>query len=172
MPVNRYKNIISGIPSVRMSEWANGTDAHGNPLVNWGDNICFGDELGFDKRFNVVDYILPVGDKILRYGSEYGHYSAPVDTPYESLSLPYTIESCIYNEYEVCHPIKVGVVLFNNELLVKKGVVAPGFNMCGGGIQYYHPIFTIKQLVNKGWLHRLEVNEWTPIIMNLDKDIL
>lgn len=127
-------------------------DAHGCPIIDWGFYLTEPEYHGFkmkDGKPCCIDYILPYGSIILRYGTEYGHYSAPKGTPYESLSLPYKKETLAYNEYQVmADGIKV-------QCIVKKGEVAASRNSKGGGTQFFHKE-PIHHLVGSGKLKKLE----------------
>ncbi len=105
--------------------------------VNW-KLIINGDEHGFDLNavmengeYVIRDYIIPKGTRIIRYGSNYGNYTAPYGTSYEKLSLPFLKESRVYHEYIVRKSCKVKCV-------VVKGYVAKGFSSEGGALQFYH----------------------------------
>ncbi len=100
--------------------------------------IVGADEHGFDLskvmengEYVVRDYVIPKGTRIIRYGSNYGNYTAPYGTPYESLSLPFFKESRVYHEYTVKKSCRV-------KCIVIKGYVARGFSSKGGAIQFYH----------------------------------
>ena len=97
----------------------------------WG-TLENADRDGFDIREDICEVILPVGTRLVRYGYETGSYTAPVGTAYEELSLPYKRESMPYHEYVVKDSCSVQLCL------VKKGIVAPGFNNKGGGVQFKH----------------------------------
>ena len=108
-------------------------DSNGDP--KYREYISqYGDSFGFDKRHYdtlVRDMFLPKGMRICRYGNHFGRFSTDVGTPFEQLSLPYRIDSFEYHEYTVSGTCVVDCV-------VDKGLVAPGFESPGGGIQYYH----------------------------------
>lgn len=112
------------------------------------------DDAGFDmtKTISGTDYkieaILPKGTIILRYGTEIGRYTAPDDTPYEQLALPYKQDTIEFHKYRViANNIKVKCV-------VVKGYVAPCFDQPGGGIQYLHEQ-TIRKLLFDEVIERL-----------------
>lgn len=128
-------------------------DENGIPEVDWkGCRTKFADENGFDTR-NVeenglykISYILPKGTIIIRFGSERGKYTAPQDTRFEEVALPYKIESVEYHEYRV---IADGLPV---HCIVEKGRVAPMFNQPGGGVQYLHS----KSIHSLVWDNQLE----------------
>lgn len=97
------------------------------------------DDNGFDRRHReengdyTMEVTLPKGTLLLRYGSETGHFTAPLHTPYETLGLPWLRETVEYHEYRV---VVDGLRVL---CLVKRGRVAPMFDSPGGGVQYLHP---------------------------------
>ncbi len=154
--MKNYKGeTISGIRQLKKPEYGTGkTNRYGQPVVNWNCLSKYADDDGFDTRNiesngkHTVEYILPYGSIIIRYGSEIGHFSAPKGTAYENLALPYIPESVEYNEYKVtAHDVRI-------QCIVEKGIVAPGFDSNGGAVQYLHPI-TIRESVRKGMLERI-----------------
>ncbi len=154
---NRFKKELSAamLPKLASESYAK---PDGSP--NWQ-----GDPNGFDRRYSVEPYILPKGTRILRYGDEEGYNAAPLHTPYSHLAMPYLIESCEYNEYEV---VEDGVYV--EKVNVVKGIVAqqPVWpEEPGGGIQYYFPEKdnrkSVHYYVGRG-LRRLEVSEWSNLL--------
>lgn len=154
--MKNYKGeTISGIRQLKKPEYGAGkTNRYGQPVVNWNYLSKYADDDGFDTRNiesngkHTVEYSLPYGSIIIRYGSEIGHFSAPKGTAYENLALPYIPESVEYNEYKVtAHDVRI-------QCIVEKGIVAPGFDSNGGAVQYLHPI-TIRESVRKGMLERI-----------------
>jgi len=111
------------------------------------------DEFGFDRSNKEpngdysMEVILPKGSVIIRYGSPFGRYTAPKGTKFEELALPFTEESCEYNEYRVLDDISV-------QCKVIRGRVAPNFRQRGGGVQYVHHN-TIKQEIEEKKLERI-----------------
>ena len=110
------------------------------PVVRWeAYRQDFADGDGFDQRHReengdyLMEVSLPKGTLLLRYGSERGHFTAPLHTPYETLGLPYVRETVEYHEYRV---VADGLKVF---CIVKRGRVAPMFDSAGGGVQYLHP---------------------------------
>lgn len=110
------------------------------PVVRWeAYRQDSADDDGFDKRHQeengdyLMEVSLPKGTLLLRYGSETGHFTAPLHTPYETLGLPYVRETVEYHEYRVeADGLRV-------LCLVKRGRAAPMFDSPGGGVQYLHP---------------------------------
>lgn len=153
--LRNYKGeIISGIKTLSQSKFGSGlTYPNGDPMVNWGLLSEFADDDGFDTR-NIeknkhykIRMRLKKGIIIIRYGSETGRFTAPKGTKFDELSLPYSIDSLEYNEYKVVSSIKVACI-------VEKGIVAPGFERVGGGIQFLHNK-TIIELLKNGSIERM-----------------
>ncbi len=119
------------------------------PEVKWEDyRQEFADSDGFDKRSReengeyIIKIKLPRGTELIRYGSEIGSYTAPKNTPYDNLGLPYLQETIEYHEYIVTAD---SISAF---CIVKRGRVAPMFDSPGGGIQYKHEK-SIRELIGK-----------------------
>lgn len=103
--------------------------------VRWPNND------GFDEAPRNI--ILQPGDRVDRYGSDYGTFLSPVGVPYEQRSLAPGTELKPYSVFEVMKPIEV-----------KSGKIATWFNQPGGGIQYIVPDI-IDELIDKGFLRRI-----------------
>lgn len=141
-------------------------DTSDTRVIDYERCLSDADTKGFDKTKIInpfpngedsdwcVTVLLSKGTKLLRYGNEDGQYTAPIGTLYEELSLPYTESSLKYNEYEV-----IGTCEIHKCCIAQQGYVAPGFDVKGGGFQYYHTE-SIRELVNKNILKRIEMNEW------------
>ena len=155
-PRNYYGQIISKPFQLASPDFGTGMVTNGIPVVDWsGHRTTYADEHGFDKP-NIekngqytIQYTLPKGTKIVRYGAERGHYSAPENTRFEEVALPYTIESVEYHEYRV---IAKGLRV---RCIVEKGKVAPMFNQPGGGVQYLHNT-SILELIRENKLERIQ----------------
>ena len=100
------------------------------------------------------------GQEVDRFGSEYGSFLAPLDTPYADRALPpqslddfdpaYT---CNYHLYRVLKPFEA-----------EAGPIAPGFGQPGLGLQYQlvssllpgaPATATVMWLISNGYLQRL-----------------
>ena len=112
-------------------------DNNGRPLWEMLENA---DKDGFDIREDICEIVLPVGTRLVRYGYETGSYTAPAGTAYEELSLPYKKASIPYHEYVVRSSCSVQLCL------VRKGIVAPGFNSKGGGVQFKHTCSILEEI--------------------------
>jgi len=78
------------------------------------------------------------GDIIDRYGSNYGRFLSPYNTPMEMRALPHTANLDLYNVYEVAKPFEV-----------ESSTIAPAFGKMGWGTQYYSPV-SVNVLLQKG----------------------
>lgn len=131
-------------------------DRFGIPEVDWVKcRTEYADVNGFDTRNEecngkyIINYTIPKNTIIIRFGSEYGRFTAPQNTRFEEVSLPYTVESLAYHEYRV---IADSLTV---KCIVDKGRVAPMFNQIGGGIQYLHNR-TIHSLLRSSVLERIK----------------
>ena len=156
-PTNFYGQIIIEPYQLASPDFGTGKiDRYGMPEVDWiGCRTEFADDYGFDKRNveangrYVISYTLPKDTIIIRYGSERGQYTAPRNTRFEEVSLPYTVESVEYHEYRV---VADGLRV---ECIVDKGKVAPMFCQPGGGVQYRHQQ-SIRSLIRDAQLERIK----------------
>lgn len=156
-PINYYGKVIVSPYQLASPDFGTGEfDEYGKPKIDWPRYTTeYADKYGFDKR-NIeangkytIPYVLPKGTVIIRFGSEFGQYTAPQNTRFEEVSLPYTIESIEYHEYRV---IADGLRV---ECIVDKGKVAPMFHQPGGGVQYRHP-HAIRALIRSAQLERIK----------------
>lgn len=130
-------------------------DAHGEPEVDWSKLSKYADKDGFDIRALIdgihykIKGVLPKGTIIIRYGSEMGRFTAPNNTPYEKLALPYKKETVEFHRYIVIgDDVKI-------KCIVDKGIVAPGFGSDGGAVQYLHEK-TVYYLLKNNFIKRME----------------
>ena len=153
MVLKNYKgDIITGKPQLAKPEYG----MIGNPDIPdyKTHKLYYADDDGFDMTKIIsgdnykIKVTLPKDTIILRYGTEFGHYTAPDNTPYEQLALPYKKNSIEFHKYRViADNIKV-------ECIVEKGYIAPCFGQPGGGIQYLHEK-TIRKLLFDQVIERL-----------------
>lgn len=155
--VNYYGQRITEYNKLASPKFGTGRlTKNGFPEVNWlGCKTEFSDDDGFDIR-NIeengtykISYILPRGTVIVRFGSEFGKFTAPQFTKFEEVALPYTIESVEYHEYRV---VADGLLV---QCIVEKGRVAPMFDQPGGGVQYVHSK-SINSLIKDNQLERIK----------------
>ena len=80
---------------------------------------------------------LSPGDKIDRFGSDYGHFFGNIGESKEMRAMSPNSDFKNYNQYEILM-----------DLPVLKGKIAPWFNQPGGGIQFKLDPFFAKQLMS------------------------
>lgn len=156
-PINYYGQVITNPYQLASPDFGTGElDKYGFPEIDFPRCTTeYADRYGFDKRnieangHYTISYVLPKDTVIIRFGSEHGQYTAPQNTSFEEVSLPYTIESLEYHEYRV---IADGLRV---ECIVEKGKVAPMFRQPGGGVQYRHP-HSIRSLIRDAQLERIK----------------
>lgn len=157
IPTNYYGQVIVTPYQLASPDFGTGDmDKYGIPIIDWPRFTAeHADNCGFDKR-NIeangqytISYVLPKDTVIIRFGSEHGQYTAPQNTRFEEVSLPYTIESVEYHEYRV---IADGLHV---QCIVDKGKAAPMFHQPGGGVQYRHQ-HSIRSLIRDAQLERIK----------------
>ncbi|KAL4940431.1 hypothetical protein BDV06DRAFT_224078 [Aspergillus oleicola] len=94
---------------------------------------------------------LPVGQKLDRFGSEYGTFHAPLGAPYVERSLP--PNNLI--TYDGAYPFNYHVYEVTKEFVVGLGPIAPWFERPGMGTQFVAST-NVLGLVDGGYLRRLE----------------
>ena len=70
---------------------------------------------------------------------------------YDKLSLPYVRSTVEYHKYRVASK---ALPVYRR---VDKGVVAPMFDSPGGAVQYYHPDYTVRDLIRMQILERVDL---------------
>ena len=103
--------------------------------VLWPDNNGFAEY--------PEEVTLQPGEKIDRYGDDWGVFTSPMGTKYEERALEPAIILKKYSIFEVVKPIKV-----------EKGKIAPWFDQPGGGTQYILPD-NIVFLLEDGFIRRI-----------------
>ncbi|BCS17335.1 TNT domain-containing protein [Aspergillus puulaauensis] len=98
---------------------------------------------------------LPVGQKLDRFGSEYGTFLAPLGSPYIERSLPPSNLVTYDGEY----PFNYHVYQVTTEFVVGLGPIAPWFEQPGLGTQFVAPM-NVLGLIDGGFLKRLEPSEY------------
>lgn len=135
----------------RKQEYIAGIGRNGKPIPRW-ELLKEQDINGFYSKGDIDDengkskikVRLPKGTKFIRYGTPHGHYTAPLGSEYERLSLPYVKESIPYNEYEVTA----------EWLDVEWGYTALGFDSIDRCIQYYNKK-TVHSLMSEGSIKKI-----------------
>ena len=111
--------------------------------INWPGQHRDKNIDGFlNGEFNEVT--LKLGEKIDRYGSDYGSFASPEGISYGQRALAPGTNLKPYSVFEVIKPMKV-----------KTGETAPWFNETGGGIQYVLPDI-IDELLDAGVIRRVK----------------
>jgi Tuberculosis necrotizing toxin len=98
---------------------------------------------------------LPVGQKLDRFGSEYGAFLAPLGAPYIERALPPTNLDTSDGEY----PYNYHVYLVSKPLLVSIGPIASWFEQPGMGTQFM-TYEAVKALLSDGFLTELSRDEY------------
>lgn len=98
---------------------------------------------------------LPVGQKLDRFGSEYGSFLAPLGAPYIERSLP----PSNLNTFDGDYPFNYHVYQVTKSFEVGLGPIAPWFEQPGMGTQFlaYKPV---KDLLAGGFLRRLSPEDY------------
>jgi len=100
-------------------------------FINTTDNKSFEWEVNWPKdngcQSSSHDHTLKIGEKIDRFGEDYGYFFAPVGIPFEERAIP---NDCNHPElrYRVFEVLK--------EFTVKRCSISPHFGDRGGGVQY------------------------------------
>lgn len=111
--------------------------------INWSGQHGDKNTDGFlNGKFDEVT--LKPGEKIDRYGTDYGSFASPEGISYGQRALAPGTDLKPYSVFEVLKPMKV-----------KAGEIAPWFNETGGGIQYVLPDI-IDELLDAGIIRRVK----------------
>jgi len=107
--------------------WPSGIrDEYGNRKLAWPDPQTQPE--GFISPEARRPTVLESGMVIDRFGSGFGRFASPPDTPYPDRGLPPENIEAGYHQYRVMRPIPVW-----------EGDLAPAMGQPGGGVQYYLP---------------------------------
>lgn len=98
---------------------------------------------------------LPVGQKLDRFGSEYGSFLAPLGAPYIERSLPPNN----LNTFDGDYPYNYYVYQVTKSFEVGLGPIAPWFEQPGMGTQFL-AYMKVKDLLAGGYLRRLTPEEY------------
>ncbi|KAJ5110473.1 hypothetical protein N7532_001008 [Penicillium argentinense] len=98
---------------------------------------------------------LPVGQKVDRFGSEYGTFLAPLGAPYIERSLPPSNLDTFDGDY----PYNYYVYQVTKSFVVGLGPIAPWFEQPGMGTQFV-TYTNVKGLIEEGYLRRLKPEEY------------
>ncbi|WP_295843108.1 glycohydrolase toxin TNT-related protein, partial [uncultured Apibacter sp.] len=132
---NKNKKASDAYKLFKAEDWKALEDFMGNG--SWPPNQGF---------TNIEEITLPVGTKLDRYGHEGGRFLAPLGASFESRALPISSNvSSNLRFYEVIKPLKVDA-----------GPAIPWFGQKGMGTQYFTGDKNIAQLIEEGYLKRIE----------------
>lgn len=98
---------------------------------------------------------LPVGQKLDRFGSEYGSFLAPLGAPYIERSLP----PSNLNTFDGDYPYNYYVYQVTKSFEVGLGPIAAWFEQPGMGTQFLS-YKSVKDLLAGGYLRRLTPEEY------------
>ncbi|KAJ6083361.1 hypothetical protein N7467_007496 [Penicillium canescens] len=99
---------------------------------------------------------LPVGQKLDRFGSEYGNFMAPLGAPYIERSLP---PSNLFAPEKSSFPYNYHVYEVTKQFEALVGPIAPWFEQPGFGSQLMVPM-KVLDLIDQGFLKRLETEDY------------
>lgn len=120
--------------------------------------VCYKHRIALSQQY------LGKGTKLVRYGSETGHYTTLNGTEFNQLGLPYVQDTVEFHKYEVLKDVPVICIevidtqeqqrildIKNGKIQpdiqnAVEGIVAPAFGSWGGAVQYYHDM-RIKDLL-------------------------
>ncbi|OQE46445.1 hypothetical protein PENCOP_c001G05719 [Penicillium coprophilum] len=102
------------------------------------------------------NFTLRVGQKLDRFGSEYGKFLAPLGAPYIERSLP---PSNLFAPPKSSFPYNYHVYEVTKEFDILLGPIAPWFEQPGFGSQLLAQS-SVLDLLNGGYLKRLELQDY------------
>ncbi|KAI0291857.1 hypothetical protein BC826DRAFT_1021296 [Russula brevipes] len=99
---------------------------------------------------------LPVGLLLDRFGSEFGTFLAPADSPYSQRSLP--PQNLDTPETSPTYPYNYHIYKVIQPFVVSSGTIAPWFGQPGQGTQY-QASSNVLTLISNGSLERVDLHE-------------
>ncbi|KAL4911762.1 hypothetical protein BDW62DRAFT_217031 [Aspergillus aurantiobrunneus] len=109
-----------------------------------------------DEGVTIISNVtLPVGQKLDRFGSEYGTFLAPLGAPYIERSLP----PSNLDTYDGNYPFNYHVYQVTREFVVGLGPIAPWFEQPGMGTQFVG-YSNVLGLIEGGFLRSLNESEY------------
>ncbi|KAJ5242326.1 uncharacterized protein N7469_000653 [Penicillium citrinum] len=138
-------------PAEFLTKWAGSPDANDSyeyPPSNGYVENTKGDAI-------IGNATLPVGQKVDRFGSEYGSFLAPLGAPYIQRSLP---PSNLIT-YDGDYPFNYHVYQVTKSFVVGLGPIAPWFEQPGMGTQFV-TYTNVMGLLEGGYLRRLQPEEY------------
>ncbi|KAL4808083.1 hypothetical protein BDV18DRAFT_95947 [Aspergillus unguis] len=146
-----YARFGSLCPAEFLEKWATSANSSGTYIYPPANGFVV-DDAGATIIGNVT---LPVGQKLDRFGSEYGSFLAPLGAPYIERSLP---PSNLIT-YDGNYPFNYHVYAVEKEFVVGLGPIAPWFEQPGMGTQFV-TYSNVMSLIEGGFLRRLEESEY------------
>ncbi|EPS27910.1 hypothetical protein POX_e06885 [Penicillium oxalicum] len=146
-----YERFGNLCPATFLQKWAGSTNANATykyPPANGFVATTSGTPI-------IGNVTLPVGQKLDRFGSEYGSFLAPLGAPYIERALP----PSNLDTYDGSHPFNYYVYEVTKSFDVGAGPIAPWFEQPGGGTQYV-TYTNVKGLLEGGYLRRLTPEEY------------
>ncbi|KAL2817479.1 hypothetical protein BDW59DRAFT_175436 [Aspergillus cavernicola] len=146
-----YTRFGSLCPAEFLEKWATSTEPDGTYIYPPDNGFVVDDE---DVQI-IGNVSLPVGQKLDRFGSEYGRFLAALGAPYIERSLP---PSNLIT-YDGNYPFNYHVYQVTREFVVGLGPIAPWFEQPGMGTQFLAPM-DVLGLIAGGFLRRLDESEY------------
>ncbi|KAJ5573533.1 uncharacterized protein N7459_007960 [Penicillium hispanicum] len=141
-----YERFGSLCPAEFLSKWAESLDAGASYKYPPSDGFVVAD----DGNKLLGNTTLPVGQKLDRFGSEYGSFLAPLGAPYIERSLP----PSNLDTYDGDYPFNYYVYEVTKSFVVGLGPIAPWFEQPGMGTQFL-AYSSVQELLKGGFLRRL-----------------
>ncbi|KAI9372972.1 hypothetical protein BJX61DRAFT_409970 [Aspergillus egyptiacus] len=149
----RFGNLC---PADFLTKWSTSSSPDGTYIYPPANGFVLSDDDSDNEETPITGNVtLPIGQKLDRFGSEFGTFLAPLGAPYIERALP----PSNLNTYDGEYPFNYHVYQVERELVVGLGPVAPWFEQPGLGTQFVVPV-SVGQLVEEGVLRRLERSEF------------
>ncbi|PKY07161.1 hypothetical protein P168DRAFT_324599 [Aspergillus campestris IBT 28561] len=139
-------------PAEFLKKWATSVDPAGTYIYPPSNGYVVADS---DNKPILGNVTLPVGQKLDRFGSEFGSFLAPLGAPYIERSLPPSNLVSRDGDY----PFNYHVYQVTKGFVVGLGPIAPWFEQPGMGTQFL-AYSNVKTLVEGGFLRRLTPEEF------------
>ncbi|KAJ5188836.1 Protein of unknown function DUF4237 [Penicillium cf. griseofulvum] len=127
-----------------------------DPKAYWSYPDNDGFALTSENESILGNFTLRIGQKIDRFGSEYGKFLAPLGAPYIERSLP---PSNLFAPDNSNFPYNYHVYEVTKEFDILLGPIAPWFEQPGFGSQLLAES-SVKDLLEGGFLKRLELQDY------------
>ncbi|KAJ0413652.1 hypothetical protein BJY00DRAFT_319592 [Aspergillus carlsbadensis] len=146
-----YARFGSLCPAEFLEKWATSAAPEGTYIYPPENGFVVDD----DEVPIIGNVTLPVGQKLDRFGSEYGTFLAALGAPYIERSLPPS--NLITHDGN--YPFNYHVYQVTREFVVGLGPIAPWFEQPGMGTQFVAPT-NVLGLIEGGFLRRLDESEY------------